>query len=127
MSQAAELDGVRCTVYRTGSGEYAGFRLIGHAGGGPRGADPLCAGISALAQAWVTGLKDCLGLTLSVQQGAGGFLECRLPECPEQRDGVRLLFETFTRTLQGLAEGTAGTILIEETVTDQEGVFGNGA
>jgi uncharacterized protein YsxB (DUF464 family) len=119
--------GVVCTVYRTVDGGYTGFRLAGHAGGGPRGADPLCAGISTLAQALVIGLKDCLGLVLAIRQDSGGFLECRLPDGADARDGIRLLFETFIRTLQALEDGAAGTIRIEETVTAQEGVMGNGA
>lgn len=92
---------VRVELYQAGPGELTGFRAVGHAGYAPPGEDIVCAGVSALTQACVLGLKDHLHLPV-VLKAEHGLLECRLPrEIPEEAKApARAILETMVLALR---------------------------
>jgi len=51
---------IRATFLESKSGELQGFIVEGHAGYAPAGEDIVCAGVSALVQTAVAGLKHFL-------------------------------------------------------------------
>lgn len=92
---------VRVELYQAGPGELIGFRAVGHAGYAPPGEDIVCAGVSALTQACVLGLKDHLKLPV-VLKAEHGLLECRLPReiPPEARAPAQAILETMVLALR---------------------------
>ena len=51
---------ITMTVVRNDAGDMVSFSVKGHAGTAPRGQDIVCAGVSALTQAALLGLKEHL-------------------------------------------------------------------
>lgn len=92
---------VRVELYQAGPGELTGFRAVGHAGYAPPGEDIVCAGVSALTQACVLGLKDHLQLPV-ILKAEHGLLECRLPrEIPaEAKAPAQAILETMVLALR---------------------------
>jgi len=68
---------VQVEIERDAAGRIRAFAARGHAGAGLAGADPVCAGVSALVQSAALGLERRLGLQLEILAGAGLF-SCRL-------------------------------------------------
>jgi len=97
---------VRVELYQSGPGELTGFRAVGHAGYAPPGEDIVCAGVSAVTQACVLGLRDHLQLPVSLK-AEDGLLECRLPrEIPEEkRVPARAILETMVLALREIENG----------------------
>ncbi|BAS28608.1 ribosomal-processing cysteine protease Prp [Limnochorda pilosa] len=97
---------VRVELYQAGPGELTGFRAVGHAGYAPAGEDIVCAGVSAVTQACVLGLKEHLALPISLK-AEDGLLECRLPkEIPEEkRAPARAILETMVLALREIEKG----------------------
>jgi len=62
---------VKVDIFRDEQQAIVGFKTYGHAEVAPKGADIVCAGISALTQAAVLGLQRHLGrsVTLEVRDG----------------------------------------------------------
>lgn len=101
----------------------AGFSVRGHAGLAPRGRDIVCAAVSALTQAAVTGLEEHLGLHPRVRVG-GGRLECDLAPGEEVDPRVQAILDTMVLGLRGVAQGQPGCVLIAEV--DVDAGAGNG-
>lgn len=64
-------------VERDGAGRVIGLTVNGHAGHAQYGEDIVCAGVSALAQTAVIGLRQVAGVEHQARS-EDGFLECRL-------------------------------------------------
>lgn len=73
--EAARLVEVR--IARAADGTISGFRVRGHSGLAPRGADVVCAGVSALVQTAALGLQERLGVAADITAADGEFA-CRL-------------------------------------------------
>ena len=96
----------RFTVLEDGTGRLSGFEAAGHAGTAVKGANLACAAASALVATLIGGLKDELGISLLVEQGADGFIRCRFAgePGPERRVAAEMLMRVFARGLASLEE-----------------------
>ncbi len=112
------------TILRDEEGGIAGFEARGHAGYAERGADIVCAGVSALTQAAVLGLARRLEAPLLVVQREG-FLRCTLG--PGVGREVRARAQDVLETmLLGLRE--ISSLFPERlTLTEAAGPPGDGA
>ena len=97
--------GTVVTFYRRPDGSLIGYRAAGHAGYADYGYDIVCAGISALTQSTLNGLKNVLKAPVMFEiDDQAGLLEARLtPEATEeQRRQAQLLLRTLLEGLQAI-------------------------
>ncbi|MDH7577206.1 MAG: ribosomal-processing cysteine protease Prp [Bacillota bacterium] len=118
-------------IFENQAGEIRGFLVRGHAGYAPKGEDIICAGVSALVQAAVLGLRHFLEKLPQVETGQeenarlqvprapgkrrrggketeeGVFFKVVLPESlgEKDREAARIILETLEMGLQGIALG----------------------
>lgn len=74
---------LRCRFFLDGKGLCTGFELSGHAAGGSRGENLVCAGASTLAQTCVSSLHILLDRHPDVEKGDSGYLRCSLADTPD--------------------------------------------
>lgn len=112
------------TILRDEEGGIAGFEARGHTGYAERGADVVCAGVSALTQAAVLGLARRLDAPLQVVQRRG-YLLCRLGPGAgrEVRARAQDVLETMLLGLREIASLFPGRLALVEAT----GVTGDGA
>ena len=67
-----------------------GFSFKGHAYSGVRGGDLVCASVTTLAQTCITGLKDVVGLPLSIHHEVDGELIVQIAGVVSNRDRLRV-------------------------------------
>lgn len=125
---------IHIRIFEDEAGEIKGFLVEGHAGYAPRGQDIVCAGISALVQAAVLGLREFLtrppqveagpeetnrlfktgksrtpGIAPKSARGKRGnvFLKVMLPDSLGERDRevAKIILETLEMGLRGIALG----------------------
>ncbi|HWQ57922.1 MAG TPA: ribosomal-processing cysteine protease Prp [Clostridia bacterium] len=98
------------TFFRCG-GRMAGFEAQGHADSAEEGEDIVCAGISALTQAALIGIREYLGIDCAWEI-ADGYLYCMLPSDIGEKEWreAEIILETMALGLGSLAE-TYGTFL----------------
>lgn len=87
--------------------------VTGHSGYAAKGADIICAGVSAVVLTTVLGLQDVLGIDCEGIQ-VDGELHCSLPRdlLPEMADSADLLLQTMLVGLTALAEAHADYVRI---------------
>jgi Predicted ribosomal protein len=86
------------------SGNAIGFSSSGHADYAEKGADIICAGISALTITTVLALRQLTKIKLKTRQnGAQGFLECRWENIPSEIEHTNLIVRVMVIGLQDLA------------------------
>jgi uncharacterized protein YsxB (DUF464 family) len=111
--EAARLVEVR--IARAADGTISGFQVRGHAGLAPRGADVVCAGVSALVQTAALGLQQRLGVAADITASDGEFT-CRLE--PDPRPGLALraqdLLETMCLGLREIAAQSPRQVRVRE-------------
>lgn len=71
---------VKVKVRRDERGAITGFSITGHARYADHGYDIVCAGVSAIAQTAVLGLRHVAEIPIQVDEGPGK-LECTVLEC----------------------------------------------
>lgn len=99
-------------VQRQADGRITGFAVSGHSGYARRGADIVCAGVSAIAQTTILGLQQELGICCSGHQ-ADGELSCQLPtELGEAATAADLLLRTMLQGLSAMAGAYADYVQI---------------
>ncbi|HOG01226.1 MAG: hypothetical protein BWY35_01575 [Firmicutes bacterium ADurb.Bin248] len=105
------------TFFRSG-GRMAGFEARGHTGCAPEGEDIVCAGISALTQTALAGIREYLGIGCAWEI-ADGYIACALPSDIDEaawRD-AEIILETMALGLKSIADTYATSIkLIEREV-----------
>lgn len=105
------------TLFRSG-GRLSGFEALGHTDYAQNGEDIVCAGISALTQAALMGIREHLKLPVAWEM-EDGYLYCMLAsevEDPAWHD-AEIILETMALGLRSLAETYATFIkLIEREV-----------
>ena len=97
--------GTTVTFYRRSDGALVGYRCEGHTGYAESGVDIVCAGVSALAQATLNGLKNVLKAPVLFDiDDRTALLEAQLtPEVTEnQLSQAQLLLETLLQGLQAI-------------------------
>jgi uncharacterized protein YsxB (DUF464 family) len=70
---------VKVKVRRDARGAINGFHITGHARYADHGSDIVCAGVSAVAQTAVLGLRQVAGIPVQVDEGPGK-LDCTVLE-----------------------------------------------
>lgn len=99
-------------IRRGSSARVSGFSVTGHSGYAQKGADIVCAGVSAVVQTTILGLQNVLGVDCSGQQAAGE-LHCSLPaDLGEVAESANVLLETMMQGLTALSEAYADYVRI---------------
>ena len=93
---------LRCSFFIAAGGLCRGFELSGHARGGPKGENLVCAGASTLAQTCLSSLQVLLRRTPLVEKGESGYLKCVLEGTPDAMDD--LLFRSMALGLHYLEQ-----------------------
>lgn len=85
-------------------GEICGFHVQGHAGFADRGQDIVCAGVSALVQSAVLGLKKFLARPCMIEI-EDGYLQCALPTALSERERLEAtaILETMLLGIKEIA------------------------
>src|SRR5690606_9292041 len=102
---------IRATFFENKSGELQGFIVEGHAGYKPAGEDIVCAGVSALVQTAVAGLKHFLTdaplVENRIKSKNSVFVKLKLPDNLNEEDKrtAQLLLKTMELGMQGIAGG----------------------
>lgn len=109
---------VEVVLVRDRDGALRGFRAAGHAGFAERGADIVCAAVSALTEVTVLGLQARLGLEPAVEMDEErGLLLCTLDRDgtpPEMWARAQDLLETLALGLGEIAKEYADYIRVRE-------------
>jgi len=89
---------ITVTLQRCPNGYIRRFTAAGHSGYGRRGADIICAAVSAIAQTTIGSLQDLAALTPEYRL-EDGLIECLTPDpedmAPEQYKIARTLVDAF--------------------------------
>ncbi len=81
-----------------------GFACKGHADYAEKGADVICAGISALTMTTILGLQQLTKLKLKIKQNSKkGWLECNWDNVPAEMDHANLIVEVMIIGLKDIA------------------------
>ena len=100
-----KTSGTTVTFWKRSDGALIGYSSCGHSGYAEAGADIVCAGISALTQSTLNGLKNVLRAPVMFEQDDdGAFIEARLtPEASEaQIRQAQILLVTLQQGLQAI-------------------------
>lgn len=100
---------IECLIYVDRSGRVTGYRIEGHAGYGDRGTDIVCAAVSALGQAILSGLETVAGLEPRVTMREG-YLECLLPPGEEDGQAGQVLLGTLQLGLRQIEKEYPGRV-----------------
>ncbi len=73
------MDMITVTLYRTPAGLIRRFTATGHSGYAARGADIICAAVSAIAQTVIGSLQDLAAIDPAYTL-ADGYIECLIPD-----------------------------------------------
>jgi len=108
---------IRVVFQRGSDGSLYAFQVRGHAEFDDEGLDIVCAGVSALVQGIVCGLKNHLGSSLEFTRRKGS-LTCRLPgDLPEgKRFAAGVLMDTLQAALRELAGSYPGNVEVKEEI-----------
>lgn len=97
--------GTTVTFYKRSDGNLIGYQAKGHTGFAPSGADIVCAGVSALTQSTLNGLKNILKAPVMFDiDDRRAFLEAQLtPEATEEQiQQAQLLLLTLQEGIQAI-------------------------
>jgi uncharacterized protein YsxB (DUF464 family) len=100
---------------RRPAGRPTGFTVSGHAGSGPRGADIVCAAVSALTDTTILALAKLAGINPRVE-ASEGRLFCSLPADlpPGARERAELLVEAMVLGLSEVAQAYPGRVRLRD-------------
>ena len=95
---------VSIIVKRDQNGNSLGFSCSGHAEYAEKGADIICAGISALTMSAVLALEQLTKLKLHIKENAiKGLLECNWSIIPAEMERANLVVQVMIIGLQDIA------------------------
>jgi uncharacterized protein YsxB (DUF464 family) len=95
---------VSVNIKRDTSNYILGFSCKGHANYAEKGADVICAGISALTMTAVLSLQQLTKLSLQIKQNpVKGLLECNWENTPTEMDHANLIVEVMIIGLKDIA------------------------
>ena len=97
--------GTTVTFYKRSDGNLIGYQTKGHTGFASSGADIVCAGVSALTQSTLNGLKNILKAPVMFDiDDRRAFLEAQLtPEATEEQiQQAQLLLLTLQEGIQAI-------------------------
>ncbi len=100
------------------SGEQflSGFAVEGHAGFAKRGKDIVCAGVSALAQTALFGLRDILGDAVTSDM-KDGYLTVQVDRFRAREEGPRAVLRTLELGLKAVERSYPGTMQVLDEVS----------
>lgn len=93
------------------------FRVEGHAEVAPRGEDPLCAAVSALAQALLFGLIEVARVPVEVRRIEAGRLDASWREAALTSE-ARSIIATIEGSLREIAARNAAHLRVERSDED---------
>lgn len=104
-----------CRFFRSAEGLLNGFEISGHAPGGKRGENLVCAGVTTLAQTCIVSISRLLDVGSEVIKGDAGYL--KLTVSPGSDREADLLIRSMALGLEYLqkAGGQPSGIKIEYT------------
>jgi uncharacterized protein len=95
---------VLVVVKRDQTGNTLGFSCTGSADYAEKGADIICAGISALTMSTILALQQLTKLKLKINQNADkGWLECNWVNLPVETERVNLIIQVMVIGLTDMA------------------------
>lgn len=94
------------------SGSLYGYVIQGHAGFGDYGTDIVCAGVSAIAQSALLGLRDMFGESFAYSMRKG-FLKVVLDPARALEPGARAILRTLELGLTSIARSYPGSVKVE--------------
>jgi uncharacterized protein len=95
---------VLIVVKRDQTGNTIGFSCTGHADYAEKGADIICAGISALTMSTILALQQLTKLKLKINKNADkGWLECNWVNLPFETECVNLIIQVMAIGLRDMA------------------------
>lgn len=94
-------------------GGILGFRVQGHAGFGEYGKDIVCAGVSAITQTAVLGLRELLGQNRVFCEMRPGYLEVNLSREDAEKEGPSAVLKSLELGLQAIKESYPGSICLK--------------
>jgi uncharacterized protein YsxB (DUF464 family) len=97
-----------------GGGVLCGFTVEGHAGFAKHGKDIVCAGVSAIAQAALFGLKDILGDAVK-SEISPGYLQVSVDERHASEEGPKAIFRTLELGLKAIEHSYPGAVELSES------------
>ncbi len=109
---------IRATFFDSGNGELQGFIVQGHAGYAPAGEDIVCAGVSALIQTAVVGLKHFLSAAPLVENRTKSensvYVKLKFPDNlnEEEKRTAQVILKTLELGRQGIAGGYGKYLLV---------------
>lgn len=115
---------IRATFSRNRQGQLVSFRLEGHARGWRPWPDPICAGVSAIAQTVIGSLQDLAGLQPDYRLQPG-LITCSV-DYPEDADGAEAAATLMEAARIGCLQiedsyGSRYVTVIDQTLTDNKG------
>ncbi len=115
---------VKLVFYESEEKELRGFLICGHAGYASEGEDIVCAGVSALVQTGIVGLKHFLDeIPLIEDQSSAeddGFIKVILPAdlTKEDKRTAKVILETMELGMLGIARGYEKYLDVRRDHTD---------
>jgi len=95
-------------------GLWRGFHVSGHAGHSVKGEDIVCAGISAVTQTAVLGLKSYLSVQRLSLSKKSGFLNCIIHDSKDAEvSEVQAILQSAYLGLKAMEESYAGYLTVE--------------
>lgn len=105
---------IRVEVYRDPAGLITGYKVSGHSGYAPEGEDIVCAGVTALTETAVLGLRQVASLKPRVEL-AEGLIRCELPAVAgEQSARAQAILETMVLGLRDIARDYRRHVRVSE-------------
>ena len=89
-----------------------GFEVEGHAGYGEYGKDIVCAGVSAITQSCLLGLKEVLGDDVRYEKRPG-YLRVNVHPCKAKEPGPSAILRTLEMGLISMSKAYPGGFSIE--------------
>jgi uncharacterized protein YsxB (DUF464 family) len=107
---------IKVTIKRDGQQLIQSFTITGHANFAKKGADIVCAGVSAVSFGAVNAVISLCQVTPVIEQGADGFLRCSIPSDIEEstREKIQLLLEGMVVSLETIERDYGNYITISK-------------
>ena len=109
----------------SGSFGHGFFRVEGHARSAPKGEDPVCAAVSALAQALLHGLVEVARIEVAIVRLASGSIDARWDETTATPE-ARAILRTFEDSFREIAARNEAHLRFER-VSDDSGLSEGGS
>ncbi|MGD6991608.1 ribosomal-processing cysteine protease Prp [Sutcliffiella horikoshii] len=107
---------IKVTIKRDDHMLIQSFTITGHANFAKKGADIVCAGVSAVSFGTVNAVMSLCQVTPDIEQGADGFLKCSVPSNLDEstHEKVQLLLEGMVVSLETIERDYGNYITISK-------------